>query len=50
MPDDEARDQLDELARHATQDRYVLSLTYNVGDVVIWGRQWSANSCAGQAI
>jgi taurine dioxygenase len=36
MPDDEARDLLDELARHATQDRYVLSLTYNVGDVVIW--------------
>jgi taurine dioxygenase len=36
MPDDEARDLLDELAAHATQDRYVLSLAYNVGDVVIW--------------
>ncbi len=36
MPDDEARDLLDELARHATQDRYVLSFSYGVGDVVIW--------------
>lgn len=36
MPDDEACDLLDELARHATQDRYVVSLGYDVGDVVIW--------------
>jgi taurine dioxygenase len=36
MPDDEARDLLDELAAHATQARYVLSVTYGVGDVVIW--------------
>jgi taurine dioxygenase len=36
MPDDEAIDLLDELKRHATQDRYVLRLKYGVGDVVIW--------------
>lgn len=36
MPDDEAKQLLDELADHATQDRYVLSLPYAVGDVVIW--------------
>jgi taurine dioxygenase len=36
MPDDEARDLLDELAAHATQAEYVLSLAYGVGDVVIW--------------
>ena len=36
MPDDEARNLFDELARHATQDRYVLSFSYGVGDVVIW--------------
>lgn len=35
-PDDEARDLLDELATHATQDRYRLSLSYGVGDVVVW--------------
>ena len=39
MPDDEARDLLDELAAHATQPRYQLSLSYGVGDVVIWDNQ-----------
>ncbi len=36
MPDDEARALLDELAAHATQDRYLLRFGYGVGDVVIW--------------
>jgi len=36
MPDDEAHALLDELAAHATQPKYQLSLTYGVGDVVIW--------------
>jgi taurine dioxygenase len=27
---------LDELAAHATQEKYVHSLRYRVGDVVIW--------------
>ena len=36
MPDDEARALLDELAVHATQPRYQLSVSYGVGDVVIW--------------
>ena len=36
MPEDEAVDLLDELAAHATQDRYVFSFAYGVGDVVIW--------------
>jgi taurine dioxygenase len=36
MPDDEARDLLDELAAHATQPKYQLSFAYGVGDVVIW--------------
>jgi len=36
MPDNEARALLDELAEHATQPRYLLSVTYGVGDVVIW--------------
>ncbi len=36
MPDDEARDLLDELARHSTQARYQYSLAYGVGDVVVW--------------
>jgi taurine dioxygenase len=36
MPDDEARDLLDELAAHATQPRYQLSYRYGAGDVVIW--------------
>lgn len=36
MPDDEARDLLDELAAHSTQERYRLSFKYGVGDVVMW--------------
>jgi len=36
MPDDEARDLLDELAAHATQPKYRLSVRYGVGDVVVW--------------
>jgi taurine dioxygenase len=36
MPQDEAIDLLDELKRHATQQKYQLSLKYGVGDVVIW--------------
>jgi len=36
MPEDEARALLDELAAHATQERYLLSVFYGVGDVVIW--------------
>ena len=36
MPEDEAVALLDELAAHATQPKYVYSLAYGVGDVVIW--------------
>ena len=36
MREDEAHALLDELAAHATQPRYRLSLRYGVGDVVIW--------------
>jgi len=36
MPDDEARDLLDELAAHATQPQYQLRFRYGVGDVVVW--------------
>ncbi len=36
MPDDEARDLLDELAAHSTRPKYLLSFRYGVGDVVIW--------------
>jgi taurine dioxygenase len=36
MPDDEARDLLDELAVHATQPKYQLRFKYGVGDVVLW--------------
>ena len=36
MPEDEAVTLLDELAAHATQPKYVYSLAYRVGDVVIW--------------
>ena len=36
MPEDEARDLLDELKRHATQEKYQVRLKYGVGDVVIW--------------
>jgi taurine dioxygenase len=36
MPEDEALDLLDELKRHATQEKYQLRLKYGVGDVVVW--------------
>jgi taurine dioxygenase len=36
MPEDEAIDLLDELKRHATQQKYQLRLKYGIGDVVIW--------------
>jgi taurine dioxygenase len=36
MPEDEGIDLLDELKRHATQEKYQLRLKYGVGDVVIW--------------
>jgi taurine dioxygenase len=36
MPEDEARDLLDELAAHATQEKYLLRFKYGVGDVVMW--------------
>lgn len=36
MPADEARALLDELKRHATQEKYRLRLKYGVGDLVIW--------------
>jgi len=36
MPDDEAHDLLDELARHSTQPKYQLRIKYGVGDVVMW--------------
>jgi taurine dioxygenase len=36
MPDDEARDLLDELARHSTQPKYQYRLAYGIGDVVVW--------------
>jgi taurine dioxygenase len=36
MPEDEAVALLDELAAHATQAKYVYSLSYRVGDVVMW--------------
>jgi taurine dioxygenase len=36
MPQDEALELLDELKRHATQEKYQLRLKYGVGDVVIW--------------
>jgi taurine dioxygenase len=36
MPEDEARGLLDELAKHATQEKYRLRFAYGVGDVVIW--------------
>jgi len=36
MPEDEAVDLLDELKRHATQEKYQLRLKYGVGDVVVW--------------
>ena len=36
MPEGEARALLDELAAHSTQERYLLSVFYGVGDLVIW--------------
>jgi taurine dioxygenase len=36
MPEDEARDLLDELAAHSTQPKYQLRFEYGVGDVVVW--------------
>jgi len=36
MPRDESHALLDELKRHATQDKYRLRLKYGVGDLVIW--------------
>jgi taurine dioxygenase len=36
MPENEALDLLDELKRHATQEKYQYRLKYGVGDVVIW--------------
>jgi alpha-ketoglutarate-dependent taurine dioxygenase len=36
MPKDEALVLLDELKRHATQEKYRLRLKYGVGDLVIW--------------
>jgi len=36
VPDDEAVELLDELAAHATSDKYVYRFSYGVGDVVIW--------------
>jgi taurine dioxygenase len=36
MPDDEARDLLDELAAHSTSAKYRYSFKYGVGDVVVW--------------
>lgn len=36
MPDDAAHALLDELAAHATQPKYRLGVSYDVGDVVIW--------------
>ena len=36
MPDAEAVALLDELAEHATQPKYQLSLAYGVGDLVVW--------------
>jgi alpha-ketoglutarate-dependent taurine dioxygenase len=36
LPGDEALGLLDELKRHATQEKYRLRLKYGVGDLVIW--------------
>jgi taurine dioxygenase len=36
MPESEARALLDELKRHATQQKYLYRLKYGVGDLVIW--------------
>jgi taurine dioxygenase len=36
MPEDEARDLLDELAAHATQPKYQMRFKYGAGDIVVW--------------
>ena len=36
LPDDEARDLLDELAAHSTAPRYQMRFRYGVGDIVVW--------------
>jgi taurine dioxygenase len=36
MPEDEARDLLNELAAHSTQSKYQLRFKYGVGDIVVW--------------
>ena len=36
MPDDEARDLLDELAVHSTAARYQMRFRYGIGDIVVW--------------
>ncbi len=36
MPEDEALSLLDELKRHATQEKYQYRLSYGVGDVALW--------------
>jgi taurine dioxygenase len=36
MPDDEARDLLDELAAHSTAARYQMRFRYGIGDIVVW--------------
>jgi taurine dioxygenase len=36
MPEDEARDLLDELAAHSTSEMYRYAFKYGVGDVVVW--------------
>ena len=36
MPDDEARDLLDELAAHSTSEKYRYAFKYGVGDIVVW--------------
>ena len=43
MPQDEALELLDELKRHATQEKYQLRLKYGVGDVVIWDNALAAS-------
>ena len=36
MPEDEALSLLEELKRHATQEKYQIRLKYGVGDIVVW--------------
>ena len=36
MPEDEARDLLDELAAHSTSEKYRYAFKYGVGDIVVW--------------